>query len=72
MKLELTTQKVSKGRGGHVVAGVTHEESSVAQFQLLFHDIVVITNLFQSVTSKKSDNRVECNLGNHFIRAHNT
>ena len=66
MKLEQTIQKVSKGPGGHFVAGQTHKERSVAQFELLFHEIVSITNLFQSVTSKKSDNRTECNLGNNF------
>ena len=72
MKTEQTTQKVSKGRRGHVVAEETHKKSSIAQFELLFYGIVAITNLFQSVTSKKSDNRVKCDLGNHFIPAQNT
>ena len=71
MKLEQTIQKVSKGPGGHFVAGQSHKERSVAQFELLFHEIVAITNLFQSVTSKQSDNRAECNLGNSFSPTRN-
>lgn len=72
MKLEQTIQKVSKGPGGHFVACQTHNERSVAQFELLFHEIVAITNLFQSVTSKKSDNRAECFLGNNLAPSKTT
>ena len=66
MKLEQTIQKVSKGLSSHFVAGEKNKKSSVPQFELLNHEIVAITNLFQLVTSKKSNNRAECNLGNHF------
>lgn len=41
----------------------------MSQFELPIRETVATTNLFQSVASKKSDKRAECNLGNHFAPA---
>ena len=72
MKLEQTIQRVSKGPGGHYVAGQSHKERTMAEYELLFHEIVAISNLFQTLTSKDSDNdRGDCNLGNSFAPTRN-
>ena len=71
VKLKQTIQRPLKGSENHFVAGQTHKERFVARFELLFHEIVAITNLFKLVTSKKSDNRAACNLSNHFAPAQN-
>ena len=46
MKLEQTINRSEKGPGGHVIVGSSGDASIVAEFELLFHKITGITNLF--------------------------
>ncbi len=46
MKLEKTINISEKGPGGHVIVGSSGDPSIVAEFELLFHEITGITNLF--------------------------
>ena len=62
MKVDQTIQKVSKGPGGHFVVGATRNAGSVAEFELLFHEIGCITNLLNHVTTNNSLKHTECHL----------
>ncbi len=62
MKVEQTIQRVSKGPGGHYVVGATQNVAAVAEFELLFHEIGLIANLFDVLTSNTSMNHKECRL----------
>ena len=65
IELEQTIQKVLRGPRSHFVAGETHKEKSLTKFELLFHKLVAIRNLFQPMTSKENDNGAQCNSGNN-------
>ena len=42
MKLEQSINRFSKGPGGHVVVGNSGDAAAVAEFELLFHEILSI------------------------------
>ncbi|KAL8619946.1 hypothetical protein ACOMHN_015228 [Nucella lapillus] len=62
MKVEQTIQRVSKGPGGHYVVGATRNAASVAEFELLFHEIGCITNLLNQLTTNHPMNHTDCHL----------
>lgn len=62
MKVEQTIQRVSKGPGGHYFVGATRNASSVAKFELLYHEIGSIVNLLNLLTSSHSLKHTECHL----------
>ena len=47
MKLEQSHNRFSQGPGGHVIVGSSGNAAIVAEFGLLFHEILAITNLLQ-------------------------
>lgn len=62
MKLEQCMNRFSKGPGGHVIVGMTGNIAAVAEFGLLFHEIIAITNLFQSLTSARLMDHLETSI----------
>ncbi|KAL8620077.1 hypothetical protein ACOMHN_015359 [Nucella lapillus] len=62
MKVKQTIQQVSKGPGGHYVVGATRNAASVAEFELLFHEIGCITNLLNQLTTNHPMNHTDCHL----------
>lgn len=51
MKLEQSINRFSKGPGGHVVVGSSGDAAAVAEFELLYHEILSITNLMRKATN---------------------
>ena len=49
MKLEQSINRFSKGQGGYVCVGASGDTWSVAEFELLFHEIMQISNLMDEV-----------------------
>ena len=70
MKVEQTIQRVSKGPGGHYVVGATRNAAAVAEFELLFHEIGLIANLFNLLTSNTSMHHKECHLEHSLSSLH--
>ena len=62
MKVEQTIQRVSNCSGGHYVVGATRNVTSVAEFELLFHEIGSITSLLNYLTSNHPMKHTECHL----------
>ena len=51
MKVKQTIQRVLKGPGGHFVVGTTHNANAVAEFELFFHEIGMITDILNFLTN---------------------
>ena len=51
MKLEQTINWSEKGPGGHVIVGSSGDAAIVAEYELLFHKVTAISNLFNSLTN---------------------
>ncbi len=47
MKVEQTSQRMSKGPGGHHVVGAARNASAVAEFVVLFNEIGSITVIYK-------------------------
>ena len=62
MKVEQTIQRVSKGPGGHFVVGATRNAGTVAEFELLYHEIGSITDLLDQLTTNNLMIHTECHL----------
>ena len=62
MKVEQTTQRVSKGPGGHYVVGQTRKAGAVAEFELLYHEIGSITYILNVLTSNQYLTNTECHI----------
>lgn len=60
MKLEQTTQCSAKGPGGYYVVGNLRNAGCIAEFELLFHEVVAISNLLRQVTNAKLIDHTEC------------
>lgn len=54
MKLKQIVQRSSQGPGGHVILGSSGDAAIVAKFDLLFHEITVITNLLNFLTNART------------------
>lgn len=65
MKLEQTINRSEKGPGGHVIVGSSGDESIVAEFELLFHEITGITNLFNNLTNAGLMARLDATVLHH-------
>ena len=53
--LEQTIQRNSPGPGGHVIVGASDIITTVAEFELLYHEIGAITNLLQRLTTYNAE-----------------
>lgn len=53
---------MSKGPGGHYVVGATHNANAVAEFDLLFHEIGMITDVLNFLTNNHTLKQTECHL----------
>ena len=62
MKVEQTSQRLSKGTGDHCVVGATRNASVVAEFDALFNEMGSITNLLNFFTTNHPMNHTECHL----------
>ena len=51
MKVKQTIQQVWKGPGGHYVIWATHNVNAAAEFEFFFHEIVIITDVFNFLTN---------------------
>ena len=62
MKLEQSINRFSKGPGGHVVVGSSGDAAAVAEFELLFHEILSITNLVNAIMTDGVADHLETNI----------
>ncbi len=53
LKLEQSPNRFSQGPGGHVIVGSAGDAAVVAEFGLLFHEILAISNLLQLLTNAR-------------------
>ena len=53
---------MSKGLGGHFVVGATWNAGSVAELELLYHEIGCITDLLNQVTTNYTMDHTKCHL----------
>ena len=53
MKLEQIQNRFSQGPGGHVIVESSGDAAAVAEFGLLFHEILGISNLLQTLTNAR-------------------
>ena len=51
LKLEQSQNRFSQGPGGHVIVGSAGDADVVAEFGLLFHEILAISNFLQLLTN---------------------
>ena len=68
MKLEQTINRSEKGPGGHVIVGCSGDATVVAEFELLFHEITGITNLFKSLTHAGIMSHLDATAVHHELR----
>ncbi|MES9884561.1 MAG: hypothetical protein ABW185_27265 [Sedimenticola sp.] len=68
MKLEQTINRSEKGPGGHVIVGSSGDPSIVAEFELLFHEITGITNLFNHLTNAGLMAHLDATVLHHELR----
>ncbi len=59
MKLEQSQNRFSQGPGGHVIVGSAGDAAVVAEFGLLFHEILAISNLLQLLTNARLMDHLE-------------
>ena len=62
MKLEQTQNRFSQGPGGHVIVGSSGDTAAVAEFGLLFHEILSISNLLQTLTNARLTDHLETSI----------
>ena len=62
MKLEQTQNRFSHGPGGNVIVGRSGDAAAVAEFGLLFHDILDISNLLQTLTNARLMDHLETSI----------
>ena len=58
MKLEQSQNTFSLGPSGHVIVGSSRDAAAVAEFQLLFHEILAISNLLQLLSKSRTMNHL--------------
>ena len=59
LKLEQSENRLSQGPGGHVIVGSAGDAAVVAEFGLLFHEILAISNLLQLLTNARLMDHLE-------------
>ena len=62
MKVEQTSQRVSKSPGSHYVMEPTRNASAVTESEVLFGEIDSITYLLKFLTTNQTMNHAECHL----------
>ena len=62
LKLEQSINRFSKGQGGYVLAGASGDVSSVSEFELLFHEIIQISNLIDETIGMKTMGHLETSI----------
>ena len=67
LKLEQSINRFSKGQGGYVCVGAAGDVSAVAEFELLFHEILQIMNVADEVMGNKTLGHLETNI-QHSLR----
>ena len=58
MKPEQSVNRFSQGLGGHVIVDSSGDATFVAEFDLLYHEVLAISNLLQTWTSAKVMNHL--------------
>ncbi|KAH3819625.1 hypothetical protein DPMN_121364 [Dreissena polymorpha] len=72
MKVEQTILRVSTGPGQHYVVGETRNAGTVAEFELLFHDIGSILSLLILLTTNKPMDHTERMSSLAFAESHSS
>ncbi len=67
MKLEQSINRFSQGPGGHVIVGSSGDASIVAEFDLLYHEILAIHNLLQQLTNSRVMDHLETTVQHELI-----
>lgn len=62
LKLEQSQNRFSQGPGGHVIVGSAGDAAVVAEFALLFHEILAISNLLQLLTNVRLMDHLETSI----------
>ena len=62
LKLEQSVNQFSTGPGAPATVGKSGDDAALTEFALLFHEILAITNLLQSLTSPKLLDHNETNI----------
>ena len=62
IKLEQAINRFSKGKGGYVSVGSSGNISSVSEFELLFHEVLAITNLVNMLMKDEVMGHLETNI----------
>lgn len=60
MKVKQTIQRVSKGPVRHYIVGATHNTNAVAEFELLFHEIGMVTDILNYLTNNHTLKQTKC------------
>ena len=67
LKLEQSQNKFSTGPGGHVIVGSSGDAAVVAEFGLLFHEILAISNLLQLLTNARLMDHLETSIHHELV-----
>ena len=59
LKLEQSINRFSQGPGGHVVVGSSGKVSVVAEFDILYHEILALYNLFSDLLQDSTCSHLE-------------
>ena len=59
LKLEQTINRFSQGPGGHVVVGSSGKISVVAEFDILYHEMLALHNLFSNLMKDDTSGHLE-------------
>ena len=59
LKLEQSINRCSQGPGGHVVVGSSGKVSVVAEFDILYHEMLALHNLFSDLLQDSTCSHLE-------------
>jgi len=62
LKLEQLQNRFPQGPGGHMIGGSAEDTAVVADFALLFHEILVISDLLQLLTNARLIGHLETSI----------
>ena len=62
MKLEQSINRFSNNPGAPVTIGSSGDDAALSEFHMLFHEVIAISNLLQSLTSPRLMDHMETNI----------